>query len=257
VNTKQNTNTNGIVWWSGPSALDGAPIALVVVGLKESTNRKTGNMVQTYIIRTDMHPMGAVLSGADASICGGCPHRYRVHPDGKRRRTCYVNIGKGVAAVYGCLTRGGYLQPDARGMGYLAKAVGRPLRMGSYGDPAAVPLPVWQSLIAFLRPQVRTGYTHQWRDPRFAGFRSLCMASCDSAADVQEAEAAWWRAFHVLPVDAPSPARQVHCPSDPSGTVHVSCDSCGQCSGSGGRYTRSVWIRAHGPAKRFVRLATV
>jgi len=252
-----NTNTNGIVWWSGPSELDGAPIALVVVGLQQSTNRKTGNMVQTYIIRTDVDPVAAVQTGADNSICGACPHRYRVHADGKRRRTCYVNLGKGVRAVYGCLTRGGYLQPDARGMGYLAKAAGRPLRLGSYGDPAAVPVAVWHSLIAHLRPEKRTGYTHQWRDGRFVEFRTLCMASCDSAADVVDAETAGWRAFHVLPVDAPAPARQVHCPSDPSGTVHVSCEQCGQCAGSGGRFTRSVWIRAHGPAKRFVRLATV
>jgi hypothetical protein len=141
-------------------------------------------------------------------------------------------------------------------MGYLAKAAGRPLRLGSYGDPAAVPVAVWHSLISYLRPEKRTGYTHQWRDGRFVEFRTLCMASCDSAADVVDAETAGWRAFHVLPVDAPAPARQVHCPSDPSGTVHVSCEQCGQCAGSGGRFTRSVWIRAHGPAKRFVRLAT-
>jgi hypothetical protein len=43
----------GVVLYEGPSELDGKPI--VVVATFNSVNDKTGNMVQTWIIRSDMH----------------------------------------------------------------------------------------------------------------------------------------------------------------------------------------------------------
>jgi len=42
---------SGIIY-RGPSVLDGAPI--VVVATYSKRNKKTGTMVQTYIIRDDM-----------------------------------------------------------------------------------------------------------------------------------------------------------------------------------------------------------
>ena len=66
--------------WRGPSPVDGAPIALILTGLspldsEQSVNRKTGPMVQTYIVRRDMAPVMAMMSGADRSVCGDCPLR--------------------------------------------------------------------------------------------------------------------------------------------------------------------------------------
>ena len=67
---------NGVVLYRGPSRLDGAPIVVVATGLQRpSENEKTGPMVQTWILRSDEHPVSAVHSGADASICGDCPLR--------------------------------------------------------------------------------------------------------------------------------------------------------------------------------------
>ena len=45
------------VIYRGPSLLDGAPI--VVIATVTDTNSKTGAMVQTYIIRSDMPPTDA------------------------------------------------------------------------------------------------------------------------------------------------------------------------------------------------------
>ena len=46
---------NGMVIWQGPSLVDGKPIAVIVTGLnKPSQNSKTGDMLQSWIIRTDM-----------------------------------------------------------------------------------------------------------------------------------------------------------------------------------------------------------
>jgi hypothetical protein len=66
------TISSGIIY-RGPSLIDGAPI--VVIATYSDRNKKTGTMLQTYIIREDVDPREASKTGADISICGTCPHR--------------------------------------------------------------------------------------------------------------------------------------------------------------------------------------
>ena len=67
---------NTVQLWSGLSLLDKAPTILLLSGLRvPSKNVKTGNMLQTYILRADISPLEAIQTGADASICGDCGHR--------------------------------------------------------------------------------------------------------------------------------------------------------------------------------------
>lgn len=66
--------------WRGPSPIDGAPIVMIMTGLsrlasEQSSNSKTGPMVQTHIVRQDMAPVVAMMSGEDRAICGDCPLR--------------------------------------------------------------------------------------------------------------------------------------------------------------------------------------
>ena len=66
--------------WRGPSPYDGTPIVLILTGLsplasEQSGNRKTGAMVQSYILRQDMSPIVAVMSAADRAVCGDCSLR--------------------------------------------------------------------------------------------------------------------------------------------------------------------------------------
>lgn len=61
----------GVVFYEGPSRIDGAPI--IGIATFGTSNEKTGNLVQTWILRSDVHPIDAINSGEDASICGSCP----------------------------------------------------------------------------------------------------------------------------------------------------------------------------------------
>ena len=55
MSTKKTKHPNGAIIYRGPSLLDGKPIVVIAVGLNSSSkNRKTGNMLQTYILRDDI-----------------------------------------------------------------------------------------------------------------------------------------------------------------------------------------------------------
>lgn len=237
------------ILWSGPSLIDGSPIVAIAIG--SSTNAKTGNMVQTYILRADMAPMAALKSGADASICGGCPHRYAYDANGVAiagSRTCYVNVGQGPTSVWKTFASGRYANlqnnPDA-----IARiGAGRMVRLGTYGDPAAVPVSVWQTLLADAIGH--TGYTHQWRSDRLGSpLKGLVMASCETSADVERAaRKGFTGTFRVLPVgQLPAPAAL--CPASAEAGKVALCADCGRCNGKGG----NVEIVAHGStAKRYL-----
>jgi hypothetical protein len=225
----------GIILYSGPSVIDGQPI--VVIATLKSNNRKTGDMIQIWIIREDIDPVLAITLGEDSSICGDCVHR----GDDDRPRTCYVNVGQAPLAVYRAYKRGVYKR------GTMADLPDRPVRMGAYGDPCAVPWEVWEGI---TDRKVWTGYTHQWRQPFAAPFRDVLMASCDSVADMAEAAANGWRAFLVTPANADRPDGTITCPSETHGTQ---CADCGLCKGAAIPNAPNISIPAHGSAKAFVQ----
>ena len=68
-----------MILWKGYSLLDNQPI--VVIATTGSKNSKTGDMVQTWILRDDIAPNQAVKTGEDYSVCGDCKHR---------GQSCYV-----------------------------------------------------------------------------------------------------------------------------------------------------------------------
>ncbi len=94
--------TNGYILYRGPSALDGSPIVAIVTGTAtRSANAKTGDMLQTWILREDVAPHIAIKTGEDASICGDCPHRGE--HDGTRwtkTRSCYVQTHNAPLSVW-------------------------------------------------------------------------------------------------------------------------------------------------------------
>lgn len=233
------TKTNGLVLYRGPSLIDGAPIVVIASGLATgSTNSKTGAMVQTYILRDDVAPTDAIKTGADVSICGTCPHR----GDGTGKgRTCYVNVGQGPLAVWRAFHRGAY--PVASADDIAAAGRGRIVRLGTYGDPAAVPVHVWQALTS--QAIGHTGYTHQWRTSD--ALRGLCMASADSVADAVEARAAGWRTFRVaMPCDEPRINGEAMCPASAEAGRKLTCADCRACGGAGTGRRGSIVIQAHG-----------
>lgn len=77
--------------WRGPSRIDGEEIVLVATGAsplqgEQSGNRKTGRMVQTYILPVAVPPSEAVKTGADVSVCGDCELRPSAHKARKEAR---------------------------------------------------------------------------------------------------------------------------------------------------------------------------
>ena len=230
---------NGYILYQGPSALDGAPIVVIATGFRDaSSNVKTGGMIQTYILLSGVSPVAGVQSGADASICGDCPHRgYIDAATGKNAgRTCYVNVGQGPGAVFRAYRAGKY--PAIPSFTLFS---GRKVRLGTYGDPAAVPAYVWQGIAN--RAAGWTGYTHQWRNS--GALKAFCMASVDSPEEQREAVAEGWRTFRVaLPGQEERLAKEVLCPASALAGKRLQCETCMACSG--GSRSGSVMIPAHG-----------
>jgi hypothetical protein len=239
----------GLILYEGPSALDGAPIVAIATKiLAKSANSKTGHMVQSYILRSDLHPMEALANGADASVCGSCKHRPRKLESGRTVRTCYVEVAKSVASVWGAYAnRNRYARP---GIDYDAKLLpalfeGLAFRIGSYGDPAAIPFQIWRA--ATLKAAMVNGYTHQWQDSRFAAFKLLCMASADSADEMAAAHAAGWRTFRVRALTEPVfKGLEVTCPASKEAGYKAACADCKACGGLSAKAKVSIVIAAHG-----------
>lgn len=250
-----------IVIYLGPSMLDGAPI--VVLASVGSSNVKTGSMIQTWIMRADINPSETSARKLDSSVCGECPRRHSLGGD------CYVQIVHAPRSVWASWDRNGRsgenwadhdqtirLQSDARQYG---------LRLGSYGDPAAVPYTVWQDLIGALAPRSVVGYTHQWdfkfddmqmrykwlRPPmsdHHMWLQSNVMASCDSVAEANCARALGWRYFLAIPASelATVPERTVQCPATRDQNP-LTCNTCGICNGAArGVGKASVYLLEHG-----------
>lgn len=232
----------GFTLYEGPSLLDGAPI--VVVATLNSANVKTGDMVQTWILRADVAPTDAVKSGADASICGDCKHR----GDGKGgARTCYVTVFQAPLNVFKGYKAGRYPRFTAADAQHFA---GRAVRLGAYGDPAAVPFDVWAALIAASGSQQWTGYTHQWArcDQRL---QSLVMASVDTREEAERARAMGWRHFRVRAANEPMMDREFVCPASAESSARdVTCSKCLACHGTAQGRKGSAVIIVHGAASK-------
>lgn len=234
-------NANGRILYEGPSLIDGAPIVAIVVGLADdSANSKTGGMLQTFILRSDVAPLDALKTGADASVCGDCKHRPF------NGGACYVNVGHAPRGVWQCYKRGSGYAPaeDLRSIGR-----GRAVRLGTYGDPAAVPASIWRELIA--ESTLHTGYTHQWGSGRAGeGLRDIVMASCDTPSERDKARAQGWRTFTVRTAADPLAARESVCPASEEAGKRIQCAQCGACDGAGSGRKGSIAIIAHGATKR-------
>ena len=220
--------------YNGPSLLDGKPI--VVIATYSNRNTKTGKVVQTYILRSDINPLEASKTGQDFSICGSCPMRGEVTTDPKRKiakgRKCYVNLGQGVLIVFKSFLRGVYKEGDPRTMGR-----DRFVRVGTYGDPAAVPSEVWDELLAEC--ETWTAYTHQkpWRP-------DIAMQSADSYDEAKAHWAAGRRTFRVI-VDLGDidKSKETLCPASKEAGRRVQCTACKLCKGSS--LAKSIAIVEH------------
>jgi hypothetical protein len=248
----------GAVFYEGASVIDGSPIVGIVTF--DARNAKVGNLVQTWIIRSDIHPMDAINSGADAAVCGSCPLRGRIAPASERikketskfggptankGRSCYVLVQQAPSQVFEAYKRGQYPKLDATMANRMA---GKGLRYGSYGDPVAIPLEAWTNLERYCTGRSAPGYTHQWMNPRFAAWSTKVMASTHTLAENELASQMGWRTFRTITSIEQRSASEIVCPASAEGGMTASCETCGACNGrrntADGR--KSVVIVAHG-----------
>ena len=231
----------GYILYEGSSILDDKPIVVVLTGVSRlSKNVKTGAMAQVYIIRSDVSPIFAVESGEDFSICGDCIHR----GDDKRKRSCYVRYDQGATNVFKAYRRGRYavVSPSMGELAEYSDKIG--LRVGSYGDPSAVPYGIWSRLLSHGWQGV-TSYTHQWR--RYHELASFCMASVDSTQEQAQASFLGFRTFRVRPSgDDTRLQREVVCPASREAGFKTVCAACKACGGNAAKAKAHVVITSHG-----------
>jgi hypothetical protein len=235
----------GVVFYRGPSLLTGDPIVGVMTGLDAgSLNAKTGPIAQAWILRSDVAPMDAKRANLDDAICGDCKLRGR---DG-RDSGCYVVVWQAPFNVYKSFLAGDY--PVVTWPELQAVVEGRVVRLGAYGDPAAIPFDVWQAMLRTAASWI--GYTHAWKtcDPRF---KTIVMASVDSEREFFEAGLRGWRTFRIrggvdepliVLTDTGEPLEFV-CPASDEAGHRVTCADCRLCRGTSSP-ARSVAIQPHG-----------
>ena len=241
----------GIIY-KGPSLIDGSQIVvLATMGNKRIPNTKTGAMLQTYIlVDNGKTPTENNRTGQDYAICGDCPHRGTARPDATSgtadNRACYVKLFHGPRSAYASYLNGGYENLTGH-LKTSALGAGRMVRLGTYGDPAAVPSHIWHSLL--WQAAGHTAYTHQSGIESADVRRDMMMISADNEA---EARAAWrdgGRTFRIVSdYSQLVEGFEIPCPADTKG---LSCLACGLCKGAanGGK---SIAIAVHGAgAKHF------
>ena len=243
----------GYIVYEGPSAVDGAPIVVIVNKIEgDSENDKTGGLVQTFIIRSDIPPYDALKSGDDASVCGDCKHR-PILAEESGDPPCYVNVLWSVRAVYDAYKRGRYTKVTPAQAGRLLK--GKRIRLGTYGDPGAAPLKMWQALIAFA--DGHTGYTHLWQrwthHATRKAWQKLVMASVDSVGEYLIAKSLGWRTFRVA-TDWYKIDNEIRCPASKEAGNKTTCAECILCGGTTTQTEKDILIidHARGFGKRVI-----
>ena len=249
----------GVILHRGRSDFDGSPY-VVIMPLGKSGNIKTGGMLQTYIIRSHVHPVQAVRTGGDGAICGvgehACPMQgvmLRRKKSAKRKgkksfRACYVNVGQGPAMVYGAFRRGRYV--DYNAVLHDQYIRGRKIRFGTYGEPVLIPLELMHHLASISAGW--TGYTHQWSNLRYAGYKQLLMASVHGLTGPWSREHAkhlGWRTFRTMRDGLPA-EDEILCPASKEAGKRLTCEQCRLCDGAGTRKAGlqmvDVYIPGHG-----------
>ena len=234
VSLRQLPKMRGAVLWEGESLKDGKP--LVAIATLKSANTKTGNMVQTWILRSDMNPVEARYTGEDISICGDCTHRVN--------QSCYVNVGQAPNQIYKTYKEGKYPHVDSKDMEILTRF--RSVRLGAYGDPAFVPTNIWRDLLKASRGH--TGYTHQWKEKFIdTSIKKYVMASVDNLREYQQAKKEGWRTFRVRKRGEENLGTEISCLATEEGGFKSNCEFCLLCSGAKkNKKAKDITVVVHG-----------
>jgi len=202
--------------YDGTSLIDGKPILVLATGFnRPSANKKTGPMIQTFILRKDISPVDACKLGEDVSVCGDCK---------MRNGSCYVLVFQAPQNVWRSYNNNTpKLFEDLKALGK-----NRIIRIGSYGDPAAVPVKIWQQFVS--KSRAYTGYTHQWKNCT-PELNNICMASVDNVAEMKQANNLGWKTFRIK-IEANSELEHSEIICKAERDELATCMTCTLCDGN-------------------------
>ena len=230
---------NKAILYEGPSLIDGQPI--VAIATYSDKNTKTGLMVQTYILCQNIDPRDANKTGQDFSICGNCPLKGIPTMDPKRKlaekRKCYVRIDQGSLIVWKANQKGSY--PKTNNISELGR--GRMVRLGTYGDPAAVPSYVWHQLLEDAIGH--TAYSHQ--NDIIPIDKKIFMGSADSLEHAKKFWSDNIRTFRVIQNLNEIQDNEILCPASKEAGRKSTCAKCKLCSGTSSNSKKSIAIVQH------------
>ena len=275
-------NDNTLCIYHGPANNDNRDIVVLVTGItRPSTNTKTLDMAQVFIMFADESPTTAVITGNDEVVCGQCFLRpiiaNQLKETGDSFIPCYVDKARGPGSAWKSWHMGNVVRTsplmasikistlkacacelvagDANAGHTRAKCPtpgkSQGVRLGAYGDPASVPGWVWNDLLAMLDKSAKlTSYTHQWADhPELADYT---MASIDPITwpdvngAIDKAHSLGFRTYRVLAYGEQPRLDEILCPE---ANKKTNCNKCGLCSGNMRPNTPSIAIPAIRPGK--------
>jgi hypothetical protein len=198
---------------------------------KPSKNPKTGDLLQLAILPTKLTVTDSIRLKSDRPQCGNCP--LAAHTPGPN--SCYVN-----PVAYQSVQK----VTESMWVHHWPKLPDKGIRLGSYGDPARLPLELLKQL---TRDRLSVGYTHQWKTCR-PSYSRYCMASIDHTGGRLEAKAKGYRTFRILGPEDQLEQGEVLCPNYTHGTQ---CADCGLCNGAReGDKRKDIAIPVHGPINK-------
>ena len=196
----------------------------------ESSNSKTGNVIQTYLIDKENITERNIF-GAKCSSCPMVENCY-VSRDKLTVRRSLLKLITGEKTSYQFATLSQVLP-------YLNNRV---IRLGSYGDPSSIPIDDLKQIVNASKAHL--GYTHFWKviEPEYSKY---LMASTESLADSLLANVLGYRAFQVLLKDQPLHEvtdNSIECLNASHG---LTCEQCKLCKGNLKGNLANIYIHEH------------
>jgi len=226
------------ILYHGPAMLPYKGIITVVVFLSDS-NPKTGTCIAVAILPGDgKRAMSDRKRGLDISVCGVCPFR-SIASGGKGG--CYVSafalMGYAGSASAAWKRADPYAMPESTII---------PMRLGAYGDPAAIPVESFQRLMDWHGGSC-WGYTHGWRHSAAQHLRTTCMASVETGEHQAHAMNKGWRVYRIVASLQDIKATGLTLCESAKG---IECIACGACSGTDARHDKGRAIVVHGASHK-------